>query len=905
MQEVEILVDHLNVRHFLDVLKSTGVGGSHDDKDTYGVFVNIASDQVIVQQKVCLRNSNNTGLHVEIAGKLLQSHLAARGHQDVGMVRILALGFAPGLPVLLHSQSSEHDSLGRPRARCAQSSVLDVHGSVPQVGQNRNTPLLDINQHRVLVVIGQILGEVLHDELLGVLLKMGVDEGGQVQLRVAVKTQSVVQNVAVAQLLGLVLDRSHGWERIRGLCVARTQGADRGHRGSGRWRGVWRWRLVRNRVCSARNSRVSSALDRGTFTVLQSVLCSNSSQHGSTKHNRSVDVSWNHDWKTRAVGKQSHQESVTALASTHENGINLVAGSLHLLDDVSCLLTNELARSKILHSKGVQGNVHALANNRGPHCRVGNWRSIAVEIAVKEQVLGQRNNRPLLGGLLEHLQSRVEVIKSGSSRSLRCNTQFSIGRMGGQNVCQKRTCAGLASFGQPETLGHHVSIWTPNSFHKDRLVVQTDMAGGRTSHGSQSSGGLGHTPKVLVLLNKIWNWGLGLGSNRTNPAGVGVNDTRSDVAVGCQSQCLCCGLGQTSNGFSCRQVLAVDAWSTAQSSEIVLHQFWQINLVQEIGRPTVSIGDSLRDETLFTNSAAERSGFGAGCFVSEEIGQIVELALVEQRLSVGVLWQMVLEPLHLWQLHLNGHFATNVLQALVVGGVDLVHLGLCSVVHPQDDVLEVVVEIRTHSHWLVEKTVWEENWGQQRPDVQSVAHPGAGDLHSEVEVRSSDRHKRSWALIHVNVDCEQRSYVLRSQEEDPVEQHVVVFDAGLFFAEIVFGVLEREQQVQRDGERVEAASGAREVSQSREHDERRQFQHPVPVLDGCARVGGRPHSNQQSSKNKMHHSKREGDPLHVREPNTAVFFAILVAVLEQPPRPLLHEGRQRVALADPGQNRHQ
>lgn len=74
--------------------------------------------------------------------------------------------------------------------------------------------------------------------------------------------------------------------------------------------------------------------------------------------------------------------------------------------------------------------------------------------------------------------------------------------------------------------------------------------------------------------------------------------------------------------------------------------------------------------------------------MGQGVGQIVELAAIEQ------LWRhVVLEPENLGDLHLDAHAAADVLEQVVVRGVDLLGLLDRAVVQPQDDVTVVAVGV--------------------------------------------------------------------------------------------------------------------------------------------------------------------------------------------------------------------
>lgn len=92
------------------------------------------------------------------------------------------------------------------------------------------------------------------------------------------------------------------------------------------------------------------------------------------------------------------------------------------------------------------------------------------------------------------------------------------------------------------------------------------------------------------------------------------------------------------------------------------------------------------DVALLTDGAAEAAGLVASGQVGEGIRQVVKLAAGKE---IG--GHVVLEPEDLGDLHFDAHLAADVLEQLVLGGVDLFRLLDRAVVKPQDNVAIVAI----------------------------------------------------------------------------------------------------------------------------------------------------------------------------------------------------------------------
>ncbi|EGW32434.1 uncharacterized protein SPAPADRAFT_153358 [Spathaspora passalidarum NRRL Y-27907] len=66
---------------------------------------------------------------------------------------------------------------------------MNIGWCIPQIGKNRNTSGLNINQRRILVIISQILGDVFRNQLQRTITDVSIDKRGQVQCGVTIKSK--------------------------------------------------------------------------------------------------------------------------------------------------------------------------------------------------------------------------------------------------------------------------------------------------------------------------------------------------------------------------------------------------------------------------------------------------------------------------------------------------------------------------------------------------------------------------------------------------------------------------------------------------------------------------------------------------------------------------------------------
>ena len=110
-----------------------------------------------------------------------------------GCVGGLPLGRAPLLPAPLERQSAEHRRLAGARRRAARRLVRIRR--VPEVREDVHAARLDLGGLRVLVLVDHVLVEALGHELLGLGLHPRGHERGDVETRVAVEHELVVDDL--------------------------------------------------------------------------------------------------------------------------------------------------------------------------------------------------------------------------------------------------------------------------------------------------------------------------------------------------------------------------------------------------------------------------------------------------------------------------------------------------------------------------------------------------------------------------------------------------------------------------------------------------------------------------------------------------------------------------------------
>ena len=195
-------------------------------------------------------------LDVPVVGELLPADLDVDAHDDVRLVRGLARRLAPLLPEALQRETAEHRRLARARRR-APCRLRGV-GRVPEVAEDVDAAHLELRGLRVLVLVDHVLVEALRHQLLGLRLHPGGHERGDVQARVAVEHELVVDHLVgrvgreLARREGVARNALalHREDRRRRRHVLRRalRGVRVGQRHGGTFSSIWR--RSRTGLCS-------------------------------------------------------------------------------------------------------------------------------------------------------------------------------------------------------------------------------------------------------------------------------------------------------------------------------------------------------------------------------------------------------------------------------------------------------------------------------------------------------------------------------------------------------------------------------------------------------------------------------------------------------------------------------
>lgn len=130
--------------------------------------------------------------------------------------------------------------------------------------------------------------------------------------------------------------------------------------------------------------------------------------------------------------------------------------------------------------------------------------------------------------------------------------------------------------------------------------------------------------------------------------------------------------------------------------KVILGKIAQTDGLEEILLPALLASvDTHRDVSLLADGAAEAPGLVPSGQVGERIGQVVELAAIEQ---LG--GHVVLEPQGLGDLHLDAHLTAHVLEQLVLCAVDLLRLLDGAMIEPEDDIAIAAIVLE----------VWASDW---------------------------------------------------------------------------------------------------------------------------------------------------------------------------------------------------
>ena len=202
------LVEHR--RNLGDRLELTGERRAENGQHADRVLIDRVADLLGGHHVAARLHRQVLGLDIEVLTELLPHHLHVGAQNEVGLGGILALGLALGAPAPLHRQSSQHDRLGgadRRHAGGGRRIGLGQVLGVEQVRHHVDAAGLDLGGRGVLILVDHVLVERLGHQALGLVVHPRRHERRQVQPRVAIEHQLVVDEAV--RDLGVVLVLGH------------------------------------------------------------------------------------------------------------------------------------------------------------------------------------------------------------------------------------------------------------------------------------------------------------------------------------------------------------------------------------------------------------------------------------------------------------------------------------------------------------------------------------------------------------------------------------------------------------------------------------------------------------------------------------------------------------------------
>ena len=232
--------------------------------------------------------------------------------------------------------------------------------------------------------------------------------------------------------------------------------------------------LVRPNRLSGLTHPVHDIPQRLGFTMLV-CACGLGTQHGCAVYHCGMDIPGDQHGHVTSRRHEMHENVVLALGSGHEDGADDVAGLVHDFDDLVRLQGNELHGRIVVQCQAVDAAVTAETNNGSFHVGVGDWATIAEEIAVEEKVSSQPTNRWSVRFLCHFSQMLVEVVVDVGVEGLRQGHGLLESRMGFEDVFQKLTRGRLASLSEPVVGDQNISVWAPDTVHKYGLLAHSNV----------------------------------------------------------------------------------------------------------------------------------------------------------------------------------------------------------------------------------------------------------------------------------------------------------------------------------------------------------------------------------------------------------------------------------------------
>ena len=166
-------------------------------------------------------HGDQTHLDVPVAAELLPADLVTGGDDQVGAMLAVDVDaglLGQGLPAEQGGQATQHAGLGRADGRGAHGLLVLI--GVPQVLDDLHAAVLEVGRHRVFVLVnGVLLERVLH-QLRSLGLHVGLDEGAEVLVGVALGADVLANHLARdTRLDGHLVELGLGHLDVRGIAA--------------------------------------------------------------------------------------------------------------------------------------------------------------------------------------------------------------------------------------------------------------------------------------------------------------------------------------------------------------------------------------------------------------------------------------------------------------------------------------------------------------------------------------------------------------------------------------------------------------------------------------------------------------------------------------------------------------
>ena len=349
------------------------------------------------------------------------------------------------------------------------------------------------------------------------------------------------------------------------------------------------------------------------------------------------------DLAAGGIGVFAQPVRVLGTATAHHDTLDLVSGGVHALDDVARAVGQSLQCREVQPGQRILALFQRESDDHAAGMRVGARRTVAVMVGQHVQVAC----RPLLA----RLQIGKPVVEHSVAIAL-------LGLGGGfqqwpgialaQCPVNQRAGGALPTFTEPPAGNHRAVIRPPNTGHHDRVRVDHHVAVRCTADDRQTA--------------------QGFRADQRQTAGVSVDDACRDNHTRGQSQFSSGPGAQFPGGGTERQNLRRNLAGDVRKAHGAEQRLAETVLVGQI--------------IPFARERAHAGDIGIRQAPDEVIGKI------EEAPRRGVtLREVLLEPQHLGQFHLDADLATDVGQGGVLGRVDRRSLRPGAVVHPHDDVV--------------------------------------------------------------------------------------------------------------------------------------------------------------------------------------------------------------------------